>query len=124
LDRAGGTEGNSLEIETQMIAVGTVVVTLAGDLCADGAARARSFLTGELARAPEFLVLELSQVASIDAEGVDILQLAAELTAEVDIGLCLVAPAEGTVTAALAAVKAVDTFEIYSSLSDALRGRD
>jgi anti-anti-sigma regulatory factor len=122
LDRAGDSGNNDrLEIEARTPAAGTVIISVAGELCEDEAARTRRTLAGELTGSPALLVLDLSEVASIDAEGVDTLQLAAELTADEDIGLCLVAPAEGAVRAALAAVEATETFEIFSSVSEALR---
>lgn len=121
-ERAGGAENNGrLKIETQTLAAGTIIVRVAGDLRGDGAARTRRTVAGELADSPAFLVLDLSEVASIDAEGVDALHVTAELTADEDIGLCLVTPAEGAVSSALAAVGATETFDIFSSLSDALR---
>jgi anti-anti-sigma regulatory factor len=122
LEGTGGAENNHrLEIETQTVEAGTILVRVAGDLCADGAARTRRTLAGELTGSPAFLLLELSEVVSIDAEGVDTLLVAAELTADEDIGLCLVAPAQGAVRAALAAVEASESFEIFASVIEALR---
>lgn len=110
-----------LEIEAHTVTAGTIVIRVAGDFCGDGAARTRRTLAGELTGSPAVLILELSDVARIDAEGVDTLHLAAELAAEEDIGLCLVAPAQGAVRAALDAVESTDTFEIFSSVTEALR---
>jgi anti-anti-sigma regulatory factor len=122
LDRSGGAENNHrLEIEAQTVVKGTIIVKVAGDLCGDGAARTRRTLAGELTGAPAFLVLDLSGVTSIDAEGVDTLHVAAELTADEDIGLCLVAPVKGSVRVALAAVNKTEIFDIFSSVGDALR---
>jgi anti-anti-sigma factor len=112
---------DSLEIEAQTVAVGVIVVRVAGDFCGEGAARVRRILAGELAGAREILILDLAEVARIDAEGIDVLYVAAELTADEDIGLCLVAPAEGAVRAGLDAVGSTDIFEMFSSVSEALR---
>lgn len=111
---------NSLEIETYAATAATNVVRVVGDFCGEGAVRVRRTLVGELTGSPAVLVLDLSEVARIDAEGVDALHVAAELGANEDIGLCLVAPAQGAVKAALDAVESTDTFEIFSSLSEAL----
>jgi anti-anti-sigma regulatory factor len=117
----GYVNDGSLEIETHTVAAGTIVIRLTGDFCEEHAARVRRTLAGELTGSPVFLVLDLSQVARIDAEGVDTLHLAAELAADKDIGLCLVAPAQGAVRAALDAVESTDTFEVFSSVCEALR---
>jgi len=100
---------------------GTIIVRVAGDLCGDGAARTRQTFAGALTGGPAFLVLDFSEVTSIDAEGVDTLYVAAELTADEDIGLCLVAPAKSPVRTALAAANKTETFDIFSSVGDALR---
>jgi anti-anti-sigma regulatory factor len=116
----GYVSENSLEIETYTATAGTNVIRVVGDFCGEGAVRVRRTLAGELTGSPAVLALDLSEVVRIDAEGVDALHMAAELSADEDIGLCLVAPAQGAVKAALDAVESTDTFEIFSSLSEAL----
>ena len=119
---AGGTlNENSLKIEAYTEAEGIIVIRLSGDLCGDGAARVRRTLASELAGAPRIVLLDLTPVARIDADGIDALHVATELTADEDIGLGLVAPAMGVVRAGLDAVDATDTFEIFTSVSEALR---
>ena len=114
---------NRLEIETYRATAGTNVIGVVGDFSGEGAVSVRRTLAGELTASPAVLVLDLSQVARIDAEGVDALHMAAELSANEDIGLCLVAPAQGAVRTALDAAECTDTFEIFSSVSAALRDR-
>lgn len=116
-------EGNvgCLTIETRMMATGTIMIRVTGDICGDGADRLRRTVADELTDSTDIVVLDLRQVTRIDARGIDTLHSAAELTGEEDIGLCLVAPAGGAVTTGLAAVKSVDVFEIYSSVTEALR---
>ena len=111
---------NSLEIKTYTASAGATVIRVAGDFCAHGAARVRRHLVGELTGSPAAVVLDVTEVARVDAGGVDALHLAAELTADKDIGFCLAAPARGAVKLALDAVEATDTFEIFSSVSEAL----
>jgi anti-anti-sigma regulatory factor len=118
--REGYVNESNLEIETYPATAATNVIRVVGDFCGEGAVRVRRTLAGELTGSPAVLVLDLSEVARIDAQGVDALHLAAELAANEDIGLCLVAPAQGAAKAALDAVESTDTFEIFSSLSEAL----
>ena len=115
--RAGGIlKENSLKIEVYADAVGIIVIRVAGDLQEEAAARLRHTLTAELAGAPRIVILDLTQVECIDADGIDTLHVATELTADEDIGLGLVAPAMGVVRAGLDAVDATDTFEIFTSV--------
>ena len=110
-----------LVIEAHTVTAGTIVIRAAGDFCGDGAARLRRTLAGELTGIPEILILDLTEIASIDGEGIDTLYLAAELTADEDIGLCVVAPAQAAVRTGLDAAGATDAFEIFSSVTEALR---
>ena len=118
---AGGTlNENSLKIEAYTEAEGIIVIRLSGDLCGEGAARVRRTLTSELAGAPTIVILDLTQIARIDADGIDTLHVAAELTADEDIGLGLVAPEAGAVRAGLGGAGATNPFEIFASVSEAL----
>ena len=120
---AGGNGNDErLEIEAHTVTAGTIVIRAAGDFCGEGAVRLRRILAGELTGVPEILILDLTEIACIDAEGLDTLYVAAELTADEDIGLCLVAPARGAVRAGLDAAGSTDTFEIFSSVTAAMRG--
>ena len=111
---------DSLRIETYTVAAGTVVIRVVGDFCGEGAAAVRLTLAGQLTGSPEVLIVDLSEIARIDAVGIDTLHSAAELAAEEDIGLGLVASPEGAVRAALDEADSTDAFEIFSSVSDAL----
>jgi anti-anti-sigma regulatory factor len=108
-------------IEAQTVTAGTIVLRVAGDICGQGGIRLRRTLVGELTGCPQMLILDLTQITRIDAGGINTLHLAAELTAEEDIGLCLVAPAQGAVRAGLEAAKSTEIFEIFSSVTEALR---
>ena len=73
----------------------------------------------ELRRSPALLVIDLSNVASIDRHSIDVLTTLAAEAGEADISFCLVAAPDGPVTAALAEARKTELFEIFSSVSEA-----
>lgn len=109
-----------LTSEAHPVTAGTIVIRLAGDFCGQGAVRMRRTLARELAGSPHLVILDLTGIARIDAEGIDTLRSTAEQTADEDIGLCLVAPARGAVVSCLDALEFTDAFEIFPSVSEAL----
>lgn len=115
----GNVNEQGLEIKAYTETAGVIVIRVAGDFRGEGAGKVRRTLAGELAGAPKILLLDLTEIAGIDAQGIDTLHLAAELTADEDIGLGLVAPADGAVMAGLDAVEATDTFQIFASITEA-----
>jgi AraC-like DNA-binding protein len=115
----GNVNKQGLEIKAYTEAAGIIVIRVAGDFRGEGAGKVTRTLAGELAGAPKILLLDLTEVAGIDAEGIDTLHLAAELTADEDIGLGLVVPEDGAVMAGLDAVEATDTFQIFGSITEA-----
>jgi anti-anti-sigma regulatory factor len=74
------------------LAANTTVVHVAGDLRGDGASSLRRTLAGELTGTPELVVLDLSDIEHINADGIDALHSVAELADEDDIRFCLVVP--------------------------------
>jgi anti-anti-sigma regulatory factor len=66
------------------------------------------------------VVLDLSGLQSIDWRGVDALISSAEQAGESDVPFCLVAARQGPVAAAVAAAGAIELFEMFNTLSDAL----
>lgn len=103
------------------VAVGRIVVRVAGDLSGEDATAVRRTLAGELVGSPAVLVVDLRTVTRIDVNGIDTLLTVAELAAGEDILLCLVMSPAGPVAAALEAAGSSETFEIFSTISDALR---
>jgi anti-anti-sigma factor len=113
----------NFNIEWQRLAANATVVHVAGDLRGDGAASLRRTLAGELTGTPELLVLDLSDIEQIDADGIDALHSVAELADEDDIRLCLVVLPKGAVRACLQVVELMKTFQTFSSVTEALQHR-
>jgi anti-anti-sigma factor len=111
----------NFNIEWQRLAANATVVHVAGDLRGDGAASLRRTLAGELTGTPELLVLDLSDIEQIDADGIDALHSVAELADEDDIRLCLVVLPKGAVRACLQVVELMKTFQTFSSVTEALQ---
>jgi anti-anti-sigma regulatory factor len=111
----------NFNIEWQRLAANITVVRVAGDLRGDGAASLRRTLAGELTGTPELLVLDLSNIVEIDADGVDALHSVAELADEDDIRLCLVVLPKGAVRPCLKVVELTKTFQTFSSVTEALQ---
>jgi anti-anti-sigma regulatory factor len=110
----------NFDIEWQRLAANTTVVHAAGDLRGDGAASLRRTLAGELTGTPELLVLDLSDIEQIDADGIDALHSVAALADEDDIRFCLVVPPKGAVRACLKVVEVTKTFQTFASITEAL----
>jgi anti-anti-sigma regulatory factor len=93
-----------------------------GDLIGDAAAAAmQRTLVDELSRAPRRLIVNLSAVTRIDAIGVHALASAAAVAGEADHPFCLVDGEAGRVRAALAAEQMTELFDVFSSVSEAVR---
>jgi anti-anti-sigma regulatory factor len=120
-----GTEENKprkrwdIDIEWQRSTANTTVVKVAGDLRGDGAASMRRTLAGELTGTPELLVLDLSGLEEIDADGVDALRAIAELAEEDGIRFCLVVPPNAPACQNVGDL--TKTFETSSSVTEALQ---
>jgi anti-anti-sigma regulatory factor len=110
-----------LTIEFQRLPDDITIVGLTGDLRGRGAAELWAALTDELTDSPELLVTDLSNIASVDAGGVDALHSVAGIAAEEDIKFCLVATPDGTVRRRLDALQRTEFFEIFPSVTEALR---
>jgi anti-anti-sigma regulatory factor len=113
----------NFHIEWQRLAANTTVVHAAGDLRGDGAASLRRTLAGELTGTPELLVLDLSDIEQIDADGIDALSLVAGLADEDDIRFCVVVPPKGAVRVCLKVVEVTTTFQTFASITEALQHR-
>jgi anti-anti-sigma regulatory factor len=118
-----GTPGKpwNITIEWQRLAAKTAVVQVSGDLRGDGAASLRRSLAGEPAGTPELLLLDLSDIEQIDEQGIDTLDVAAELAAEDDIRFCLVFPPKGLHRRRLNVVELSKRFQTFSSVNEALQ---
>lgn len=108
-------------IEWQRLAANTTVVHVAGDLRGDGASSLRRTLAGQLTGTPELLVIDLSDIELIDADGIEALHSVAELADEDDIRFCLVVPPKAAVRTRLKVAAVTKTFQTFSSITEALQ---
>ena len=107
-------------VEWRRSAAKASVIRPSGDLRGDGATSLRT-LVGELTGTPELLVLDLSDVEQIDADGIDALHSIAELADEDDIRFCLVVPPKGARRTCLKIVELTKMFQTFSSITEALQ---
>lgn len=92
-----------------------------GDLRGDGATSLQRTLAGELTGTPEVLVLDLSGVAQMDADGIGALHSIAELADEDGIRFCLVVPSRGALRTCPQVVESTTMFQTFASISEALQ---
>jgi anti-anti-sigma regulatory factor len=110
-----------LTIQFLRLSDNTTIVGLVGELRGQGAVELREALADELTGSPEQLVINLSNIVEIDADGVDALHSVAEIAAEWDVECCLVVTPDGRVRRRLDALKRTEFFEIFPSVIEALR---
>lgn len=103
------------------LSAGIVIVGAAGDLSGQTGSEMYQLVIAELARRPAQLVLELSDAASVDEATVQAVMSASALMGESDVSFCLVASQPNPIIAALAAADLIERFEIYPSVSEAVR---
>ncbi len=92
-----------------------------GDLRGNGATSLQRALAGELTGKPELMVLDLSGVEQIDANGVEALHSIAELADEDEIRFCLVVAPEGALRPCVKVVESMKAFQTFSSITEALQ---
>jgi len=108
-------------VQVERVSRSEIVVHVIGGLRDEVSAQLRRSVVSGLTGSPEALVLDLSVVTDIDADGVDVLETAAAIAGEKDICFCLVLPPDSPVLDALADAKLSALFEIFSSVTEALR---
>lgn len=108
-------------IRSETLTPTTRIIRISGYLDADAGGAALRTLAGELIGAAEVVVLDVRAVSAIDGAGLHALHVAAELTFDEDIWLCLVDTPDGAVRVRLAEEQAAEVFEIFSSVTEALR---
>jgi anti-anti-sigma regulatory factor len=111
-------------VEWRRLAAKATVVRPTGDLRGDGAMSLQRTLAGELTGTPELLVLDLSDVEQIDADGIDAQHSIAELADEDEIRFCLVVPPKGALRTCLKVVELKEMFQTFSSITEALHHHD
>jgi anti-anti-sigma regulatory factor len=117
-----GRRAHSIAINVRQLAPGDTVVDLMGDLIGEAAAAAmQRTIVDQLSRAPRRLIVNLSAVTRIDAIGVHALASAAAVAGESDHPFSLVDGGAGRVRAALAAEQMTELFDVFPSVSEAVR---
>ena len=109
-----------IAVEWRRSAVRATVVSPAGDLRGDGAMGLRRTLAGELTGTPEVIVLNLSDLEQIDADGIDALTSIAESADEEGIRFCLVVPPTCAVRTCRKVAEVTTVFPTFSSITEAL----
>lgn len=118
LDGADSEDGDTVIVHR--LDHNRILIRVMGDVDGDSSTNVRERLIEQLTWTPDVILVDLSGVTRIDADGVEGLIAAAALAGEPDIGLFLVAPPGGAVQTALATAEVTELFEIFSTLSQAL----
>jgi anti-anti-sigma factor len=100
----------------QRLPAGIAVIRATGDLDRETRSQLHSLVTDELLREPAQLVIELSNVASVDTAAVDVLISASAVAGESDISFCLVASPASPVVATLAEAGLIERFEVFPTV--------
>ena len=116
--RGQQTQTRSATLDVKRSLTNTSVIYVGGELLRGATATMRRVVADELNRSPALLVLDLSGVLRIDAEGIDALVSAATQAGESDISLCLVGVHGHPVGIALAEADLLELFEIFTADSD------
>jgi len=112
------TQTRSATLDVKRSLTNTSVIYVGGELLRGATATMRRVVADELNRSPALLVIDLSGVLRIDAEGIDALVSAATQAGESDISLCLVGVHGHPVGIALAEADLLELFEIFTADSD------
>jgi len=107
----------------QRLSSGASVVSAAGDLDGETHARMYGLIAEELAREPSQVVIEVSDVTSVDDAAIKALTEMSALAGEADISLCLIASANSPIVRSLAAADLTERFEIFPTIDEALDHR-
>ena len=129
----GGESGSESDVEEQQsrslpwvvqrLPAGITVVRAAGDLNGETSSQLHSLVADELRREPAQLVLELSDLVSVDNAAVDALISASAVAGESDISFCLVASHASPVVATLAEAGLIERFEVFPTVRAATDDR-
>jgi anti-anti-sigma factor len=116
-------QSRSLPWVVQLLPAGITVIRATGDLDGETGSPLSSLVADELLREPAQLVLELSNLVSVDNAVVDALVSASAVAGESDISFCLVASHASPVVATLAEAGLIERFEVFPTVSAATGGR-
>jgi anti-anti-sigma factor len=116
-------QSRSLPCVVQRLPAGIAVIRVAGDLNRETSSQMYSLVADELLREPAQLVLELSNLVSVDNAVVDALVSASAVAGESDISFCLVASHASPVVATLAEAGLIERFEVFPTVCAATGDR-
>ena len=116
-------QGGSFSCTVQRLPAGITIIRATGDLNSEASSQLSPLAADELSREPAQVVLELSNLTSVDNAGVDALVSASGLAGEPDISFGLVASHAGPVLTALAEAGLTERFEVFPTVRAATRNR-
>ena len=107
----------------QRLPAGITIIRAAGDLDGETGSQLYPVVAGELRREPAQLVLELSNLKSLDGAAVEALVSVSALAGESDISFCLVASNASPVVRTLAQADLIERFEVFPTVRAATNNR-
>jgi anti-anti-sigma factor len=116
-------EGGSSSFTVQRLPGGIAIVRTRGVLDGDSSSQLCLIVAEELLQKPTQLVLDLSDLTSVDKAAVDSLVSASGLAAESDISFCLVAAHACPVVTTLAEAGLLERFEVFPTVRAATGNR-
>jgi anti-anti-sigma factor len=116
-------EGRSLSCTVQRLPAGITIIRATGDLNRETSSQLYPLIADELLREPAQVVLELSNLTSVDNAVVDALVSASAVAGESDISFCLVASNESPVVRTLAQADLIERFEVFPTVRAATNNR-
>ncbi len=116
-------QGGSFSCAVQRLPPGITIIRATGDLNSETKSQLSPLVADELSREPAQVVLELSNLTSVDNAAVDALVSASELAGESDISFCLVAPHAGPVVTTLGEAGLIERFEVFPTVRAATGNR-
>ena len=129
----GGESGSESDVEEQQsrslpwvvqrLPAGITVIRATADLNGETSSQLYSLVADELLQEPAQLVLELSNLTSVDNAAVDALVSASAVAGESDISFCLVAPHASPVVTTLAEAGLHERFEVFPTVGAATSDR-
>jgi len=106
----------------QRLPAGITVIRVTGDLNRETSSQLHLLAADELLREPAQLVLELSNLTSVDKAAVDALVSASAVAGESDISFCLVASHASPLVTTLAGAGLIERFEVFPTVRAAIGG--
>jgi anti-anti-sigma factor len=116
-------QGRSLSCAVQRLPAGITIIRATGDLNRETSSQLYLLIADELLREPAQVVLELSNLTSVDNAAVDALVSASASAGEPDISFCLVAPHVSPVVTTLAEAGLIERFEVFETVCAAIGDR-